>query len=330
MFMSHGPSINSKYVAIFRDYRAADEFLGDKNSYRFNRQAGYLERNSGRIGLRYHDTEVVSLYPNGDTSFNTGGWFTPSTQKWMDANTNFDVHLYEPRSGERKPFRYSTIRFAGHDRNIERKLREEWGMPTFAEMSHIWYDSFREYRKLADPGYGELGVTHEYRLTDPFLHERAQYFRDELVRRQVRRHPTYVFENGITFTKRGRCPRGTLLRDAIKVERRVREAEQAERRKVFGTARAYTNTLMESLQRGMLLDGALPTGTDEIKALVHAREPNAPLVLTFVGQKLPGDARHWLNLHAEGEDLVIGHLPPLVEPMVRKRLYEAVKEAILV
>lgn len=141
MFMSHGPSINSRHRDIFHSFKAADAFLTNKgtDSYQFGKQAGFIERVGEDIGLRYHNTHVMTLHPNGDTSFNTGGWNTRSTTNWMMSNPRFAVSLYEPRSGERKPFRYSTIRYVHPDEPYKwhqgEGAREQ--QPTYVLHDHI-------------------------------------------------------------------------------------------------------------------------------------------------------------------------------------------------
>lgn len=46
----------------------------------------YLERNDdGSYGVRLHATQVVTFYPNGDVSLDSGGWKTVTTKTRMNS-----------------------------------------------------------------------------------------------------------------------------------------------------------------------------------------------------------------------------------------------------
>lgn len=318
MFSSHGPSIPHADRAILCDYKAAAKFLDERetNSHRFGKQSGWIEYlyvesyAHQDIGIRYHDTHVIVLHANGDTSFNSGGWHTVSTSNWMRSHPRFEVSLYEPRSGERKPYRYSMIRFTGHDRNIERKLREEMGMPAFRTGLYISTWSFEEYVETAT---GEFVMV----VTNPEAHMRADEFQAEFSRRKNARHPWYVFEDGITFTRRGATD-ARRLDDAIAEERVEREKTRRRKLKTHGRIRAYTNRTMKALATGLPVEGEMPNGTDELRALIECGEPSGALVMRIIGRNLPGDLRDWLNLRERDGEVITGELAPIVEPIIRR------------
>ena len=41
----------------------------------------YLIRENGHLAMRYHETNVVTWYPNGDIVLNSGGWHTSTTKE---------------------------------------------------------------------------------------------------------------------------------------------------------------------------------------------------------------------------------------------------------
>ncbi len=54
----------------------------------------YLLRNDGYIALKYHSTEVVKFYPNGDIVLDNGGWYTSTTKERIGyglAGTQFGI-----------------------------------------------------------------------------------------------------------------------------------------------------------------------------------------------------------------------------------------------
>lgn len=326
MFMSHGPSVEPAQRDILHDYKAADAYLTElgKGEQQFGRQSGSIgRRGSGAIAIRYHNTDVYTLHDNGDTSFRTDGWFTNSTQAWMSANSNFSVSLYEPRSGERKPFRYSMIRFKAHDRNIEQKLRDEMGMPSFAECRYISTWEFETWDQTADGGIVTI-------VTDEHAHSRASAFQDELAKRKIARHPYYVFVDGITFTKRGRCVEGTRLSDAIDAERKERDKIKAERRRRRGCIKRFVNRTMEALDgEGLRIDGETPDGRTQLLAAICSNDAHGPIAMRIISATCPGDIRDWLNLHDRDGEIVAGNLAPVIEPIVRERLTERLTRELL-
>jgi len=41
----------------------------------------YWQRRGENIALKLHNTDIVMLYPNGDMTLNTGGWYTVTTKE---------------------------------------------------------------------------------------------------------------------------------------------------------------------------------------------------------------------------------------------------------
>ena len=39
------------------------------------------KRRGENIALKLHNTDIVTLYPTGDMSLNTGGWYTVTTKE---------------------------------------------------------------------------------------------------------------------------------------------------------------------------------------------------------------------------------------------------------
>lgn len=324
MFMSHGPSIEPAQRSIVENYDAAADYLADLgvSDQQFGRQSGRLLYTQYGIGVRYHSTDVITLYPNGDTSFRTGGWFTRSTEAWMNSNRRFRVDLYEPRSGERKPFRYSMIRFTGHDRNIERKLREEWGMPDFDQCNYISTWEFKDWR--------EINGEYTQVITNQHAHDRANAFQTELAKRKLARHPHYIFQDGICFTKRGRCINGTLLSKAIAEEKAARDKTKAERRRRRGCIKRFVNRTMEALDgEGLRIDGDTPNGRTQLLAAICSNDAHGPIAMRIISATCPGDIRDWLNLHDRDGEIVAGNLAPVIEPIVRERLTERLTRELL-
>lgn len=335
MFMSHGPSHGPP--AIFENFNAALDFLGEREtrSYQFGKQAGFLEllRNAdsmgeGEIGLRYHDTHVMTLHQNGDTSFKTGGWHTRSTAAWMGANNRFSVHLYEPRSGTRKPYRYSMIRFCGHDRNIEQKFRDQFGLPSVRENNWI-----SEYDYTGDfTGQYDIATQRPiYTGADERMQQVVRDFRAAYNAERLRRHPWYVLHDGVRFTKRGRCMNSSRVDDAVEHERSEREAERRRKLKVNGQITRYTNLTMKALAEGMSIDDLdeMPRAVDELRAIVAKGEPNGALTMRVIGQACPGDVRTWLNLHERDNEIVMGDLTPVAEQVIARKLRESLRATLV-
>jgi hypothetical protein len=42
----------------------------------------------GTLTVRYHNTDVVTVYPNGRIVLDAGGWFTPTTKTRMNQASN--------------------------------------------------------------------------------------------------------------------------------------------------------------------------------------------------------------------------------------------------
>lgn len=331
MFSSNGPSIPSRDRAIIYDYAAAAAFLDKRetNSHRFGRQEGWIERMTAgdAIGIRYHDTQVIVLHPNGDTTFYTGGWHTISTSNWIRSNPRFDCTLYEPRSGERKPFRYSMIRFKGHDLNIEQKFRDQFGLPSVREQK--WISAY-DYSGDFTGNYDDRGRP-IYTNGKPEMQAKVRAMRDAATTEKMRRHPYYVFKEGIGFTKRGRCVDGTLLRDAIAEERRERAETVAARRKARGAITRFTNRTMKALtQGGLPIEDEPPASQAELRTLVERAEPHGALIMKIVARtRREADVRAWLNFREEGGQVVMGEIAPIVEPILRRTLRDSLAKELV-
>jgi len=64
------------------EYKEVDSRLQGRN-FNLRKYANntYLERHGGHLSLRYHKTEVVKYFPNGDTVLDSGGWHTSTTKE---------------------------------------------------------------------------------------------------------------------------------------------------------------------------------------------------------------------------------------------------------
>lgn len=105
---SPGPRVDRTVVSSFD---AAMEYLGDREECFFIPNKGKRARAYGgglvwhppvdaaelsvpeHVGVRYHDTEVITLYANGDIAFDSGGWRTRSTANWMNAVIGYRVEF---------------------------------------------------------------------------------------------------------------------------------------------------------------------------------------------------------------------------------------------
>lgn len=77
-------------------YRAAKELL-DLRARQGHPRAKlhknvYLEpRSDGKIAVKYHDTDIVTYYPNSRIQLSNGGWQTPSTKQNLNSYSPFHI-----------------------------------------------------------------------------------------------------------------------------------------------------------------------------------------------------------------------------------------------
>lgn len=272
------------------------------------------------IRVRLYGTDIITLWPNGATTFDTGGWHTRTTSTWMAHNKDFSVHLYEPRGmGGRKPYKYSSIRSLKRERSFEERLRKKYGLPSLYDMRYL---SVYELT-------GEWDA--ESLLFDGELSEMLDQFHAELDDKMPNAAPYYVFEDGITFSKRGAClTEGAVKLDvAIARERREYERERWSQRAAMSVA----YKAIRRLRRGLRLpnceacDGG--PGYEHVVQHLTNRSVSAEMIRYATESWLCDrgkDSRewhYWLNLHHRGYDLAIGGpgLPRAVEPHIRGAMY---------
>ncbi len=59
------------------------------NSKKIGNNTYQINYKNGNKSIRLHLTDVITFYPNGNISFNSGGWFTPTTKNRInDFNNN--------------------------------------------------------------------------------------------------------------------------------------------------------------------------------------------------------------------------------------------------
>lgn len=147
----------------------------------------------------------------------------------------------------------------------------------------------------------------------------------------------YLFEDGITFTKRGRCINGELLAPL-----QDREARERERRlHMKHDALSVSWKAVKRLRTGLPLatDNCHGDGGDwpSIKRHLNNRSVCGDLVRTAVAGYLGRrglDSRNWRDwlgfTFREDDTPIVGgpHFSPAVEPYVRKAVYEHLTSAI--
>lgn len=331
MFCSNGPSVDS---AIVSNYDAALDFLDGEFERGFGKQEGGAHDRRDHIGIRYHDTDVISLYPNGDTSFRTGGWDTISTQNWLQSNAFHTVSLYIPR-GYGQPGKYSTIR----SNAAENRLRKEYGLPSMTEQRYLSKWNFQEWVPIkGEPG--ERGHYGEYEIVDQDGYERFLAFEEEMTRTD--RCPTYLFHEGITFSRRGACHSisAEKLSKVLALERR-----ETERRMAFTrNAQSCSYKAIRRLRRGMPMVGTCACGDTGLGMLdfrnIRRHVANRSIcgyqirtaVQIFLG-KNGMDSRNWsawLNFHFTANDnpaLGGPGMSPKGEPIIRRAVYKHLAQA---
>jgi len=57
----------------------------------------YWQRRGENIALKLHNTDIVTLYPNGDMSLNTGGWYTITTKERINRVLPRVFSLYQDK-----------------------------------------------------------------------------------------------------------------------------------------------------------------------------------------------------------------------------------------
>ena len=51
-----------------------------------------IENRPDNISVKYHDTDIVSYFPDGKTKINTGGWKTSTTKERLNNFTNISIY----------------------------------------------------------------------------------------------------------------------------------------------------------------------------------------------------------------------------------------------
>jgi len=85
-------------------YSKAKMTLNGKAKKRLGHET-YLEtRSDGSIAVRYHNTDVVTINPDGTYELRAGVWFTPTTKKRINQYSparvyqqNFDWYIWTPQ-----------------------------------------------------------------------------------------------------------------------------------------------------------------------------------------------------------------------------------------
>jgi hypothetical protein len=66
------------------NYKSAVETLGKRASRKLGNNT-YLRLEGNAAKIKLHNTDVITLFPNGDTELNSGGWKTLTTRERMNA-----------------------------------------------------------------------------------------------------------------------------------------------------------------------------------------------------------------------------------------------------
>ncbi len=87
-------------------YEMAITKLGKRYSRKLQNNTYLQKRDNEAIAIRLHDTDIVTLLPNGDTILNSGGWETATTKNRINDYApgirifQRDWQWYVCRSGE--------------------------------------------------------------------------------------------------------------------------------------------------------------------------------------------------------------------------------------
>jgi len=107
-----------------------------------------LEYTDGRKALRYHNTDVITTYPNGNVTLTSGGWRTSTTK--MRFNSKFNVwtdkgvwYIKEPATAKVLPF------FDGVTFDSTGKLVGKVEAPDFEKIKAV-KKNIAKYIKLVD------------------------------------------------------------------------------------------------------------------------------------------------------------------------------------
>jgi hypothetical protein len=77
-----------------RDFVKASEFLGKKTSRPLENHTRIERRAENSIAIKYHDTDIVTYFPDGRIIVNTGGWKTKTTKDRINRYTSFQIGQY--------------------------------------------------------------------------------------------------------------------------------------------------------------------------------------------------------------------------------------------
>lgn len=323
---------------IFTNYDAALEYVRRARDRYAGRPVGNNTRLIERIGrdvpnaqrphgvaLMLHGTDVVTLYADGSTEFDTGGWDTVTTADRMRWNNAFEVYLYVPR-GFGDTERYSYVR----PRAPEDALRRKYDLPNLGEELHLSEYSFKKF--VGWDGARGAG----YEVTDPEALERFREYEQEAARTL----PAWILVRSLLFSRTGKCltDGARKLDTVLAQERRARERVIRQKR----SAMSISYKAIRRLRRGMRLPecdgcGERTFGPDHLLGHVNRRTISGELVIRCVERSLrsrnkdPRDWRYWLNFHFnDNNDPMLGgrNLPRVVEPHIRRAVYGTLCEVV--
>jgi hypothetical protein len=99
-------------ACTYTDYESLDEELGSKSMKKIGYETVIRRIDDFKIGIRYHNTDIIIVEPTNIIYLNNGGWDTPTTKDRLNQFLRcLGVHIYQKNyewfiSGENGTFPY--------------------------------------------------------------------------------------------------------------------------------------------------------------------------------------------------------------------------------
>lgn len=105
-------------MTTLRSYADAIAFLKGKEQRKIGHKCYLVLRGNDAVAVRYHNTDIVTYYPNGSININNGGYRTVTTKRNINRYSPFsvfqkDFDWFIVVDGITSPFNVSSILVPG-------------------------------------------------------------------------------------------------------------------------------------------------------------------------------------------------------------------------
>jgi len=91
--------IFNEYMDKVQKQRGYNEMpFGDRLTPSEKRNSKYVDKEDGSRALEYHQTEIVTVMPNGNIKLNSGGWQTQTTKDRMNNFSLYGLRVFQKDS----------------------------------------------------------------------------------------------------------------------------------------------------------------------------------------------------------------------------------------